>query len=94
MLDDLEKLLKKTEYRKEAKEIAAKIHKAGLTLATIADAPRIFGHNLWGHNTYQVIDAIQRAMLIGEIQTPVTIKNPIIEPIEPEPEDGPAKVEE
>jgi len=82
-MDELERLLKKTKYKKEAAEIAQRIQKAGLTLATVADAPRVFGHSLWGHNTYQVLDAIQQARLTPD--EPIKpIKKPDIEPVKSE----------
>ena len=65
----IEKLLKQTQFKNDAKEIARRIEKSGLTLNTIADAPRIFGYRLYGHNTYQVVTAILEAAKLPETET-------------------------
>ena len=71
----LEKLLKRTQFKNDAREITRRIEKSGLTLDTIADAPRFFGHRLYGHNTYQVVAAILEAAKLPEIETK-TLKAP------------------
>ena len=76
----LEKLLKRTQFKNDAKEIARRIEKSGLTLDTIADAPRFFGYRLYGHNTYQVVAAILEASKLPEIETR-PLKAPVSEPL-------------
>ena len=61
MTNELERLLKKTEFKQDAADIARQFEKAGLTINTFSDAPRFFGLTLWGHSTYAVIDAIHTA---------------------------------
>ena len=61
MTNELERLLKKTEFKQDAADIAHQFEKAGLTIDTFSDAPRFFGLTLWGHSTYAVIDAIHTA---------------------------------
>ena len=62
----LEKLLKKTEFKSDAVAIARRIERAGLTLATIDNAPAVFGYTLYGHNTYVVVAAINAAKLLPD----------------------------
>jgi hypothetical protein len=79
----LEQLLKKTEFKNDAAEIVRRIERAGLTLDTLDDAPRFFGHKLYGHNTYQVIAAIRQAQLLPHDE-PKKSSKPDISPVKSE----------
>ena len=67
----IEKLLKETEFKKDAIEIARQLAKCGIDrLELLADAPgRLQSATVWGHPLSKVIDAINAAANKPTIQT-------------------------
>jgi uncharacterized membrane protein YukC len=89
----LEKLLKQTEFKKDAADIARKLERVGITdLALLDNAPTLLrSTKVWGHDIYSVIAAVRDAAL-RQAQD-ATSKPEEVKPktaIKPEPESKPA----
>jgi len=78
----IEKLLKETEFKKDAIEIARQLAKCGIDrLELLADAPgRLGSVRVWGHPLSRVIDAINAAALAAKSNKPTIQMKPLETP--------------